>query len=68
MIFLNRLLCFIFNHDLYIFQEFKGTSACRVKCYRCDIDLAVNRELQLVVPWGKDFEELYKSHGHYILK
>lgn len=58
-----RLTCwdvcpFIFRHkELRVMQEFGRTR--KLRCDRCGKYFAMNDELQAVLPWDDEFEELY---------
>lgn len=64
---LHRLWCWIFGHDFYVLQKFSQHSR-RVCCDRCGGDWAMNDNVRAIVPWSGEFEEMYRLHGHRILK
>lgn len=52
------LWCFLFNHKFYVVQEF-GPHQRRIHCPRCGMDLAMNDNVRVVLPWCDEFENLY---------
>lgn len=60
-----RIGCWIFGHQFFVVQEFSKYSR-RIYCPCCGLDQAMNDDVRVVVPWDKDFEEMYRSMGHTI--
>jgi len=63
----RRILCSIFGHEFYIYQEFTHYSR-RVKCRLCDGDWGMNDDARAMVEWDSELEELHKMLGRRILK
>ena len=64
---IRRLLCAFFGHDYFLVQEF-GPHSRRLGCRHCDGDWGMNDDARAIVEWGPEFEEMYRSFGHRILK
>ena len=63
----QRFLCLVFGHRLHVKQHFTKHSR-RVVCLCCDGDWAMNDDVRSFLKWDSEFEELYKTLGHRILK
>ena len=64
---LNRIVCMLSGHRYYVVQEFSSYSR-RVVCIRCKGDYDMNDDVKSFTSWDKDFEDMYKSFGHRIIK
>ena len=60
-----RVGCWIFGHTLFVVQRF-GTRSRRIVCPACGLDQAMNDDVQAVVPWSDEFDEMYRRFGHVI--
>lgn len=60
------IVCAFRGHKYRIVQTF-GAQTRRVCCKRCYGDWAMNDELQCLLPWDEDFEELYRGMGFNVL-
>jgi hypothetical protein len=64
----NRLLCWMFGHrQMYVHQTF-GPGSRRIKCDACGGDWGMCDAVQIVLPWDRDMEDLYRRIGYRILK
>ncbi len=63
----RRILCAIFGHQLYVYQEFEHYSR-RVKCRSCDGDWGMNDNAPAFIKWDSELEEMHKMLGRRILK
>jgi hypothetical protein len=61
---INRLLCCLFFHKVYIVREFCRDQR-KIGCKRCGKFFAMHDGVKAFVPWDKDFDELYKIMGQF---
>jgi hypothetical protein len=55
---MNR--CDLLGHRLRVVQRFDAVT-CRVKCRRCGGDWGVNADLEAVVQWTQELEQLHRE-------
>ena len=46
------------GHDCVVIRELSGHTR-HIKCRRCEKEYGMNDDLQVVVPWTKEFEDVY---------
>lgn len=63
MMILRKLKCAVFGHQYRAHQTFTSYSR-RVVCDHCGGDWAMNDDVRAILPWSKDFEEMYRVMGH----
>lgn len=59
---LRKLYCFVFGHDMYVWQELKPWSR-RVCCDHCGGDWGMNDNVQAMIKWDDDLQSLYEWQG-----
>lgn len=61
----KKIICRIKGHDLRIVQKFNpGTR--RIKCRRCGLDWGMNDNVQAVIDWCPELEDMYEVMGFVI--
>jgi len=63
---LKRITCFLKGHKYKVLQKFSKTSR-RIICTRCGGDWGMNDNVQAVVKWDSELEEMYEVMGHTII-
>jgi hypothetical protein len=59
---IKRIKCLIGLHKYYVLIHL--TKCCRkLGCRHCNKEFAMNDNLQVIVPWDDEFEEIYKIFG-----
>lgn len=59
---LRKLECWIFGHRYEVWQELTRWSR-RVICTHCGSDWGMNDDVQSLIPWGDELEDLYHTMG-----
>lgn len=60
----RRLICGVFGHELYVQRIFSDTSR-KIGCSRCGGSWGMNDCVRMVLPWDGTFVELYKTLGQW---
>jgi len=65
---IEKFKCYIEGHKYRIVQVFREQNSKRIKCTRCKGDWVMNDNLQAILPWSKEFEEMYRMIGNNIIE
>lgn len=63
---LRQLVCNITGHRFVVTQEFHGNTR-RMGCTRCRRSWAMHDEFKLLLPWCRDFHDLYTWLGDEVI-
>lgn len=62
---LRRWDCALFGHDYEVWQQFTPYSR-RIYCENCQRDWGMNDDVQCVVPWDAEIEDMYRTLGFVV--
>ena len=56
-----NIKCKIFGHKYKVEKQFKFNCQ-KLTCTRCNKKFAINHNLQIILPWDKEFEMLHEGN------
>ena len=59
---INCFLCGLLGHR-YVKERNLSKECRKIGCTRCSRKWAMNRAIEILIPWDDEFEELYASDG-----
>jgi hypothetical protein len=62
---LNKIKCFFGYHDYFVVSNLTSYSR-QIACHECKRLFAMNDDVEVVVPWDENFEELYSTYPNVV--
>lgn len=54
-----NIICKIFQHKYQIVQRF-DLHVAKLKCKRCNCEFGINTNVQVLLPWDNELEQLHR--------